>query len=143
MKILYLYLQRNMKKKNLYLVCNKRGSLNGKCQGKAKYIKKSGLLIIYEKCINTKNNHSSITYENFKEMYYNNNFSNINFNLSLMQKYFIQCLIENNKVINFIDSKYQFNKRFPNKEYLISEETFKKLKSKILGNVKNISIEEI
>lgn len=60
-----------------------------------------------------------------------------------MQKYFIQCLIENNKVINYTDSKYQFNKRFPNIEYLISEENFKKIKTKILGSVKNISLEEI
>ena len=46
-------------------------------------------------------------------------------------------------MINYIESKYHFNERFPNIVYLITEENFNKLKTKILGSIKNISIEDI
>ena len=55
--------------------------MNDKCPGKEKYIKNSDILVVYQKCLNSQNNHNSIIYENFKEMHYNDNFSNINFNL--------------------------------------------------------------
>ena len=57
--------------------------------------------------INRRNNHKYISYDIFKEMYYKDNYANITFNLLLiMKRYYIQCLLENNKVINYIDSKY-------------------------------------
>ena len=92
------YAQKRKSKKFIYLQCTKRGSNGKNCSGKAKFLKEEGKIIIYEKCDNSKNNHYMMNYENYKKLYYNNNFSYINMNLKIFQKYYIRCLIENNKI---------------------------------------------
>ena len=47
-------------------------------QGKSKFIKNNGQLIIDEKCINTNViNHSLIIFDNYKKMFLSNNYNNI------------------------------------------------------------------
>ena len=49
----------------IYLVCTKRGNKNEKCKGKAKFDRKTGKVVIYNKCVNDKNLHTTINYEEF------------------------------------------------------------------------------
>ena len=50
---------------NVFLVCTKRGSKSDKCPGKSKYVKETGMLNIYEKCINNDFiSHNIMNYEN-------------------------------------------------------------------------------
>ena len=57
------------KLKKIYLACTKSRN-NGKyCPGKAKFIKNSGEVIIYEKCNNSNNKHYKMNYENLKNFF--------------------------------------------------------------------------
>ena len=61
----------------IYLVCTKHGYKNEKCKGKTKFDRKTGKVFIYIKCINYKNLHTTITYEEFKNYYINLNYYTI------------------------------------------------------------------
>lgn len=51
----------------VYLVCTKRGSKKNPCPGKAKFEKETGVIYVYEKCINTNNTHNQLILKNSKK----------------------------------------------------------------------------
>ena len=85
------------------MVCSKRGNQSKNCPGKAKFIKNTGRFIIYEKCINKNNNHLYLDFEKFKEIYYSNNYEKMDMKIRLMQKFFITCLLSDNKITTYTD----------------------------------------
>jgi hypothetical protein len=83
---------------NVFLVCTKRGSKNHKWPGKPKYVKETGMLNIYEKCINNDFiSHNIMNYEKFKQLYRNKNINNINFKIKKIQIYLVQYILEEKK----------------------------------------------
>ena len=92
-----IFTKKNECGNTIYLVYSKRGYTSNICSGKAKFNKEKGILIIYEKCINNKNNHSSI------DINKKNDYKNIDMNIKNYQKYFLKCLYEENIVNTYID----------------------------------------
>ena len=84
-----------------------------------------------------------MNFDIYKEMINNNNFNSLNHNEKLYQKFYTKYLLENNQVVNYTDAVFKFKNLFPDIEYTINEESFKKMKSNIIGHTKNINIEDI
>ena len=96
--------------------------INGKdCHGKAKFGRKTGKVIIYERCNNEKYKHNKIIFDEFLKLYQKKELNNINMELTIYQKFFIKCLIMENKVHNYVEALESFKTRFLNIQFLISE----------------------
>ena len=73
----------------MYLICTKRGNKTNPSPGKAKFEKYSEkILYMYEKCLDN-NNHAKLDYENFKELYRQENLNMIDINNILYIKNFM------------------------------------------------------
>ena len=112
---------------NIYLVCSKRGKDSKNCLGKAKFNRLTGKLTIYSKCTNKKGNHNGIDINIFTKLFNNNIFKNINMELYLYQKYYIECLFKNNKVNNYTECIQIFKEQFPKTEFSLKEDTVSKI----------------
>ena len=128
---------------NVYLTCSKRGINNQKCRRKAKYNIKTGILQIYEKCVNDKDLHTTMSLENFYDFYKQNNYENINMDLRYNQKLYVKCLLKDNEVIKYINAKDNFEIRFKNKIFILDEDDFRKIKIEIFGTTNNSTIEDL
>ena len=128
---------------NVYLTCSKRGVNNQKCRGKGKYNIKTGILQIYEKCVNDKDLHTTMSLENFYDFYKQNNYENINMDLRYNQKLYVKCLLKDNEVIKYINAKDNFEIRFKNKIFILDEDDFRKIKIEIFGTTNNSTIEDL
>ena len=126
------YTKKTETKTTIYLVCSIRGRKSGNCSGKARFNKLTNELEIYEKCVNINNNHKSIDFEQFKKLYINNNYDNIDMNIKLYQKFYVQCLLLDNKVYNYTDCIFIFNQKFHDKNFKITDDIFRKMKSNII-----------
>ena len=138
------YTKKNETDKTIFLECSIRGR-KGKpnCEGKAKFIKETGVVQIYQKCNNDNNIHKSLDFESFKNLYNINNYANIEMTNILYQKYFIECLFLDNKCNNYTDCLMIFSEKFKNIKFLLSEDIVKKIKSKCIGGIKNSTISEV
>ena len=58
-------------------------------------------MYIYEKCDNVNNKHIIADYNDFREMYYKDEYTNIDLNLYVYQRFYIKCLFDENKIINY------------------------------------------
>ena len=94
--------------------------------GKAKFIKNTGEIQIYNKYINSKINHIKLNYQNFLYIYISNNFNKKDRNF---QSY-------NEKVIRFKGEFEHINLK-------VNENIFSKIKTNILDGIKNKSLDEI
>lgn len=83
---------------SIFLVCSKRGSIINPCNGKAKYNKETGEVIIYKKCDNSNNTHQQMDFEIFKKAFLLDKYDKIDMNIKLFQKYYIKCLMLYNKL---------------------------------------------
>ncbi len=124
------------------MVCNIRGKKNND-PGKAKFIKETGEIQIYEKCINVNSNHKGLDFEQFKKLYYSDNYKNVDMNIKLYQKFFVQCLLMYSKCNSYTECIYNFGNKFKNISFNLIENIVNKLKLKIYGGIKNSTIEEI
>ena len=104
----------------IYLVCTIRRRKENNCPDKAKFIKNTGEIQIYEKCNNNENIHKYIDFEIFKKFYANNNYDKIDLKIKLYQKFFTQCLFLDNKAHNYTEIKNIFQDKFKNIEYLLT-----------------------
>ena len=64
-------------------------------------------------------------------------------NLSLFQRYFIKCLISDNKNFDYIKTKDTFENKFKDINFIINDDYFRKIKNTIVGVVNNKIIGEI
>lgn len=127
----------------VYLVCSKRGYDGKACKGKAKFDRNKGIVYIYDKCDNNKNNHNIIDYEYFREMYNQDNYKNIDFNLYIYQKLYIKCLFEDNLINNYSEAINKFNGKFKNIKFKLSEYIVQNIKRETIGGLNNLNIEEL
>lgn len=123
--------------------CTKRGNTGKNCSGKAKYIKEKGLFVIYEKCNNKKNIHQGLDFENFKKFYYTARYNDIDLNMKIYQKYYVKCLFLDKKANNYTDCVTIFKNKFKDKKFILTEVIVNKIKSAIMENYNNYTIEEI
>ena len=137
------YTKKNEYGNLIYLVCSKRGYSSNICPGKAKYNKETGKLIIYEKCINNKNNHNLLDINLFRNHFKNNEYKNIDMNNKIFQKYYIQCLFEQKNIYSYIDCIQKFKTQFPNNTFILTEENIKKIKFTVQGGVNKYNIEDL
>ena len=79
----------------------------------------------------------------FRNLYKNNEYNNIDMNNKIYQKFYVQCLYEDNSVNTFIDCTKKFKFRFPNNTFLLNEESVKKIKFNIQGGLNNFNIEDL
>ena len=128
---------------NIYLTCSKRGSNSDKCPGKAKYEKNNNIIKIYESCVNNPEMHNQINFGLFKEMFEQNNFTNVSMNLKLYQRYFVQYLFIEKKANTYIDYIDQFKSKFKDCKFQLTEENVRKIKSNVLGSTRDLDIEEV
>ena len=98
------------------------------------------MVYIYEKCENTKNNHKILVYEEFKAMYYNDEYNNIDFNLYVFQRFYIKCLFEDNKMNN-AEAKAAFINRFKDIDFKLSEYIVQNIKRDC--GVNNLTLEQL
>ena len=127
MDILTIFNKKYEKGNIVYLVCSKRGTNSDKWRGKAKYYKKTGEIIIYNKCTNDPIIHNTIDINKFEQLYHDDNFNNIYMKLRLLQRYYTICLFKDNKAQNFIDIVSQFKNKFTNIKFILNEETVRKM----------------
>ena len=99
------------------MVCSKRGNQSKNFPRKAEFTKKIGRFIIYEKYTNKNNNH---IYLDFKEIYYSNNYEKIDMKIKLLQKYFITCLLSDNKITTYTDGVIELKKKFETIKFIIT-----------------------
>ena len=57
-----------------------------------------------------------------------------------MQKYFITCLLSDNKITTYTDDITEIKKKFKTIKFIITEDNFKKIKNNLSGNYKNYYI---
>ena len=127
----------------VYLACSKRGTNSDTCKGKAKYNKKSGLVQIYEYCTNNINLHYNLNFDEFKEMYNKNNYDNLDMSLKIFQKYYVKCLLIDNKANTFLECADKFKTRFNDIKFILNKENISKIKTSIHGNTKYSNIIEL
>ena len=99
------------------MVCNIRGNKKGNCPGKAIFIKITGEVQIYEECINLNLNHKGLDFEQFKKLYYSDNYKNVDMSIKLYQKYYVECLLIDSKCNSYTECIYNFGKKL--KIYLL------------------------
>ena len=109
------------------MVCSKRDYTCNICSGKAKFFKDTDKLVIYEKYINYKNNHSILDINLFRNYYKRKDYKSIDMNNKIFQKYLIQCLFEENSVNAYIDCVPKFKSQFPNDTFILNEANIKKI----------------
>lgn len=68
--------------KKVFLICNKGGIKVDKCYGKAIFVKNKGKIVVYNKCNENNNIHTKIGFDNFKKLYYLEQYHNIDMNLN-------------------------------------------------------------
>ena len=78
----------------VYLVCTKRGVSGKNYSCKAKFNRKEGKVYIDNKCNNENNNHNKIGFIEFQENFNEKENKNINMDLSIYHRYFIQCYLK-------------------------------------------------
>lgn len=130
-------------KNTIFLVLAKRGNLDKGCTGKAKFIKESGELLINEKCKNKNESHNKIDFEYFKDCYYKNQYNNINMNKIIFQKFYVKCLVLDNKITNYTDAIINFNKNFKDIKFLLSKDNINYIKYSNTDKTNNLTIEEL
>ena len=82
-------------------------------------------------------------FEEFKEKYKKNNNKNIDMNLYIYQKYYVQYNIIEKKILNYVSCIDLFKNEYKDIDFKITEDSFQKIKTSILGSVKNKTIEDI
>ena len=82
-------------------------------------------------------------YEKFKDLYITQNINSINFKIKKFQIYLTQYLLQEKKINNYTECLLYFKNEFPNISFLVTEDSFRKIKSDILGKTKNITILEL
>lgn len=79
----------------------------------------------------------------FRNHFKNNEYKNIDMNNKIFQKYYIQCLFEENNIYSYIDCIQKFKSQFPNNTFILTEENIKKIKFTVQEGVNNYNIEDL
>lgn len=125
------------------MVCTKRGNQSKDCPGKAKYEKESGKIYIYQKCNNNNEKHNKIDFEEFKDSYYKKQYNKLNMNKIIFQKFYIKCLVLDNKITNYTDAIFNFKKDFKDINFLLTKDDVNYIKNANTENTNNLTIEEL
>lgn len=81
--------------------------------------------------------------EKFKEIYINDNYKNINFNIEFIQKLYTKCLLLFNEASTYNEAKIKFSNKFKNIEYSKNENQFVKLKNEVFRNANSQTLEDV
>lgn len=96
------------------------------CPGNTKLFKDTDKLVIYEKYINYKNNHSILDINLFRNYYKRKDYKSIDMNNKIFQKDLMHCLFEENSINVYIHCVQKFKSQFPINAFILNEENIKK-----------------
>ena len=131
-KFIYLYKSKNF----IYYACNKRKF----CNGKGKVDLENKEFLITTECTNAKV-HDKLEYDEFCELYNKNINNEINYKEKYIQKYIITYILSNNISLDNPLLLKKFNE-ITNEKLLLTKTEISRIRNKIIGTNKNISIED-
>ena len=76
-------------------------------------------------------------------MYNKNNYDNLDMSLKIFQKYYVKCLLIDNKANTFLECADKFKTRFSDIKFILNKENISKIKTSIHGNTKCSNIIEL